>query len=126
METTVARGEALIQAEREVLGDIWSSSEAYDNLVHLCDRIGDRWAGSDSERQGGAWLRDKAASYGLRNPRLQEFKHLAWTRGPVSLRITTPVQREVAAFGTTRCGAGHPTPNSSVRIVPEASTRRAL
>ena len=98
METTVARTEALAQAERVVLGEVWSSSEAYDNLLHLCDRIGDRWAGSDSEREGGAWLRDKAASYGLRNPRLQEFRHQAWVRGPISLAITSPVQREVAAI----------------------------
>jgi aminopeptidase YwaD len=98
METTTSRDQALTQAERTVLGEIWSSSEAYDNLVYLCDIVGDRWAGSDSERQGGAWLRDKAASYGLRNPRLQEFKHLAWNRGPVSLRITSPVDREVAAI----------------------------
>ena len=98
METTTSRDQALAQAERAVLGEIWSSSEAYDNLVYLCDIVGDRWAGSNSERQGGAWLRDKAASYGLRNPRLQEFKHLAWTRGPVSLRITSPVDREVAAI----------------------------
>src|SRR5436190_5131606 len=92
METTVVRSEALARAEREVLGDIWSSSEAYDNLVYLCDRIGDRWAGSDSEREGGAWLRDRAAGYGLRNARLQEFKHQAWLRGPVSLTITAPVK----------------------------------
>ena len=46
-----------------------SSDEAYKNLVYLCDIVGDRWAGSDSERQGGEWLREKAASYGLREPR---------------------------------------------------------
>src|SRR5579884_2350732 len=98
METTVARGEALAQAERAVLGEVWTSSEAYDNLLYLCDRIGDRWAGSDSEREGAAFLRDKAASYGLRNPRLMEFEHQAWARGPISLRITSPVSREVAAI----------------------------
>lgn len=98
METTTSRDQALIQAEREVLGEVWSSSGAYDNLVHLCDIVGDRWAGSDSEREGGRWLREKAASYGLRNARLQEFRHLAWQRQPVSLLITSPVDREVAAI----------------------------
>jgi aminopeptidase YwaD len=97
METTT-RSDALARAERAVLGEIWSSDEAYKNLVHLCDIVGDRWAGSDSERQGGEWLREKATSYGLREPRLQEFRHHGWIRGPVSLRITSPVDREVAAI----------------------------
>ena len=35
-------------------------------------------------------------------------------------------QRMVASFGTTRCGAGQPAPNSSVRIVSRASSKRAL
>lgn len=97
METTT-RSEALARAERAVLGEIWSSDEAYKNLVHLCDRIGDRWAGSDSEREGAEWLRQRAEGYGLRDARLQEFRHLAWTRGEVSLRISAPVDREVAAI----------------------------
>ena len=97
METAL-RTEELAQAEKTVLGEIWSSDEAYRNLVYLCDIIGDRWAGSDSERAGAAWLRDRAASYGLRNPRLQEFPHLAWQRGTATLTITSPVTREVAAI----------------------------
>ena len=36
METTT-RSDALARAERAVLGEIWSSDEAYKNLVHLCD-----------------------------------------------------------------------------------------
>jgi Iap family predicted aminopeptidase len=98
MESTVTRADALARAERAVLGEIWSSDEAYRNLVYLCDRIGDRWAGSASERQGGEYLRDKAREYGLRDPRLQDFRHEGWTRGPVSLSIVSPVEREVAAI----------------------------
>lgn len=97
MDTTT-RSEVLAQAERAVLGEIWSSDEAYRNLVHLCDRIGARWAGSESERDGGRWLLEKANSYGLRDARLQPFPHEGWIRGPIALRITSPVQREVAAI----------------------------
>src|SRR5258708_4039816 len=67
METTVARGEALAQAEREGLGDIWSSSEADDNLVHLCDRIGDRWAGSTAPAGGHAPHRREKFGWALAN-----------------------------------------------------------
>ncbi|HEY3107961.1 MAG TPA: M20/M25/M40 family metallo-hydrolase [Chloroflexota bacterium] len=97
METTT-RTDALARAERAVLGEVWSSDEAYRNLLHLCDVVGDRWAGSASERQGGEWLREKAAAYGLRDARRQEFRHQGWTRGPVELRISSPVEREVAAI----------------------------
>lgn len=97
METTT-RADALARAEKAVLGEIWTSDEAYQNLVYLCDRIGDRWAGSDSEREGGAWLRQRASDYGLRNARLQEFRHQAWSRGATSLRITAPLEREVASI----------------------------
>ena len=97
MDTTI-RADVLAQAERIVLGEIWSSDEAYRNLVYLCDIIGDRWAGSDSERAGAAWIRDRAVSYGLRNPRVQEFPHLAWKRGNATLTITSPVTRDVAAI----------------------------
>jgi aminopeptidase YwaD len=97
METTT-RTDALARAERAVLGEVWSSDEAYRNLLYLCDVVGDRWAGSASERQGGEYLRGKAADYGLRDARLQEFRHQGWTRGPVELRITAPVDRAVAAI----------------------------
>ncbi|TAK21351.1 MAG: M20/M25/M40 family metallo-hydrolase [Chloroflexota bacterium] len=95
---TVDRAEALARAEHAVLGEIHSSSEAYDNLAHLCDIIGDRFAGSASEREGAVWLRDRAAAYGLRDPRLQTFAHTGWTRGPVSVRIIDPVDRAIEAI----------------------------
>jgi Zn-dependent M28 family amino/carboxypeptidase len=95
---TLSRADALVQAEKTVLGEVYSSDEAYLNLVHLCDIVGDRFAGSASERQGGEWLREKAERYGLRAPRLQQFGHTGWTRGPVSLRVLSPVEREVAAI----------------------------
>jgi len=95
---TLSRSEALVQAEKQVLGEIHSSDEAYQNLLHLCDYLGDRWAGSESERRGGEWLRDRASGYGLRAPRLQPFDHAGWRRGPISLRVTSPLEREVAAI----------------------------
>jgi Iap family predicted aminopeptidase len=95
---TLGRAEALAQAEKAVLGEIHSSDEAYRNLLHLCDVVGDRFAGSESQRRGGEWLRERAEGYGLRAPRLQQFGHLGWRRGPVSLRLTAPVERELAAI----------------------------
>jgi len=92
------RAEALARAEKAVLGEIWTSSEAYDNLVHLCDWIGNRWAGSQSERQAAEFLLQKAQEYGLQDVAPQEFRHTGWTRGPVRLDVVAPLEREVAAI----------------------------
>ncbi len=54
----------LTAAERQLIGDIWTSSAPYDNLVELCDDIGNRWAGSASEHTAGEWLRDKLIASG--------------------------------------------------------------
>src|SRR5579883_2184371 len=88
----------LARAEKAVLGEIWTSSAAYDNLVYLCDWLGNRWAGSDSERRAASYLMDRARQYGLRNLEGQEFRHNGWTRGPVHLEVLAPVAREVAAI----------------------------
>jgi Iap family predicted aminopeptidase len=98
MTETIDRREILARAEKAVLGEIWSSSRAYDNLVHLCDRIGNRWAGSNSEHQAAEFLIGRAREYGLRDVAGQEFHHNAWTRGATRLDIVAPIQREVAAI----------------------------
>jgi aminopeptidase YwaD len=95
---TQERAAALAEAERSVIGEIWTSNRAYENLVYLCDFVGNRWAGSDSERAGAAYLQAKAREYGVQDVRLQEFQHNGWTRGATRLEITAPVQREVAAI----------------------------
>ena len=51
--------------EHQLIGDIWTSDEPYRNLVELCDDIGNRWAGSESEHKAGEFLKTKLESYGL-------------------------------------------------------------
>ncbi len=98
MSESSRKAEALTRAEKAVLGEIWTSGEAYDNLVYLCDWIGNRWAGSESERQAAEYLLEKARQYGLQDVTTQEFRHDGWTRGPVRLEVVSPVAREVAAI----------------------------
>lgn len=88
----------LIRAEKAVIGEIWTSGEAYDNLVYLCDWIGNRWAGSESEQQAARFLMDKARQYGLQDVTGQEFHHTGWRRGPARLEVVAPVAREIAAI----------------------------
>jgi hypothetical protein len=57
----------LRDAERQLIGDIWTSDEPYLNLLHLCDDIGSRWAGSPSEHAAGEFIQSKLVAYGLQN-----------------------------------------------------------
>lgn len=96
----------LTAAERQLIGDIWTSSAPYDNLVELCDDIGNRWAGSASEHTAGEWLRDKLIAYGVQNVHLEPVEFGAWERGEAVLRMTAPVERNFSCVALPYCPAG--------------------
>jgi Iap family predicted aminopeptidase len=96
----------LTAAERQIIGDIWTSSATYDNLLVLCDDIGNRWAGSPSEHNAGEWLRDKLISYGVQNVHLEPVEFGAWERGEAVLRMTAPVERAFSCVALPYCPAG--------------------
>ena len=96
----------LAAAERQLIGDIWTSSAPYDTLVELCDDIGSRWAGSPSEHAAGEWLRDKLSAYGVQNVRLEPVSFGAWERGEAVLRMTSPVDRAFSCVALPYCPAG--------------------
>ncbi len=88
----------LTRAEKAVLGEIWTSKRAYENLVYLCDQIGNRWAGSESEHRAAQFLQTKALEYGLQGVTIQTFPLTGWRRGLTRLEVVSPVAREVAAI----------------------------
>lgn len=98
MATYLTRDTALERAEKAVLGEIWTSERAYQNLLHLCDVVGNRFAGSESEHQGADYLVQQARAYGLQDVGVQEYAFTGWTRGPVRLEVAAPVHRELAAI----------------------------
>jgi len=93
-------------AERQLIGDIWTSSATYDNLEYLCDTIGNRWAGSPSEHAAGEWLRDTLVAYGVQNVHLEPVQFGAWERGEAVLRMTAPVERNFSCVALPYCPAG--------------------
>lgn len=97
---------AATAAERQLIGDIWTSDETYQNLLHLCDEIGNRWAGSLSEHAAGEFIRDKLISYGLRNVRLEPVEFGAWERGEATLRMTAPVAKTFSCIALPYCPSG--------------------
>lgn len=92
--------------DRQVIGDIWTSNESYTNLEHLCDVIGSRWAGSQSEHDGGEFLKRKLEEYGLVNVHLEPVEFGAWRRGHCTLGVTAPVEKAFSAIALPYCRAG--------------------
>src|SRR5918997_2870203 len=89
--------------ERQILGEIWTTDEPYRVLRELCDDIGHRFGGSESERQGGEFLKRKMEEYGLENVRIEEFSLASWERGSASLRLLWPVERDFSCIAMPYC-----------------------
>ncbi|GAB4420339.1 MAG: M28 family metallopeptidase [Anaerolineales bacterium] len=79
--------------DQKIVGDIYTSPEAMDNLSVLCDEFGSRFGGTEGERLAADFIVAKFKEYGLRNVHLEPFEYLGWTRGEVSLEITSPIQK---------------------------------
>ena len=97
---------AMRDAERQLIGEIWTSDEAYLNLVYLCDEIGNRWAGSPSEHAAGEFIQSKLVAYGLEKVHLEPVPFGAWERGEATLRMTAPVERTFSCVALPYCPAG--------------------
>jgi aminopeptidase YwaD len=93
----------LRQMDKHILGEIWTSNIAYENLQHLCDDIGHRFAGSTLEHQAAEFLAEKMREYGLENVRLEEFPVASWDRGECSLWLVAPVKKEFSAMALPYC-----------------------
>jgi aminopeptidase YwaD len=92
--------------ERHVLGDIWTSGEIYESLLYLCDDLGSRFGGSESEHKAAEFLKQKMEAYGLKNVHLEEFPVYGWERGTCELTMSAPVEREFSAIAMPFCGSG--------------------
>lgn len=89
--------------EQALLGDIWTTDEPYRVLRELCDDIGHRFGGSDSELAGAEYLRDKMLAYGLQNVRIEEFPVAGWDRGSAALKLVSPVERDYSCVAMPYC-----------------------
>jgi aminopeptidase YwaD len=92
------------EVDRHVIGEIWTSDVAYQSLKHLCDDIGHRFGGSDSEHNGAEYLASKMREYGLQNVHLEEFPMYSWERGECFLAMTEPVERSFSAISMPYAG----------------------
>ena len=80
-----------LRLDQQIVGDVYTSAEAMDNLVVLCDEFGSRFGGTEGERQAAEFFQAKMEEYGLTNVRLELIEYVGWTRGKARLAIVGPV-----------------------------------
>lgn len=89
--------------DKEILATVWTSNNAYDTLRELCDDIGHRFGGSESEAEGAKFLAQKMRDAGLQNVRIEEFPMSSWERGSAKLTLLEPVERELSCISLPYC-----------------------
>lgn len=84
-----------LQVDRQIVGDIYTSSELMDNLGVLCDELGARFAGSAEEGQAAQYMKGQLESYGLKNVLLEKVAYHGWKRGDAQFAITSPIKKQI-------------------------------
>jgi aminopeptidase YwaD len=75
------------QLDRDILGDLWESSDLWDNLTYLCDACNGRFAGTPDERRAGDFILSRFQKYGLANVAAESFEMRGWQRGEAHLTL---------------------------------------
>ena len=84
---------------RQVLARALADEGAWKKLEHLTTRIGHRLSGSTGLERAIAWAYEEMQAEGLEGVRLQPVKVPRWVRGSESLRVVSPVPRELPMLG---------------------------
>jgi Zn-dependent M28 family amino/carboxypeptidase len=95
-----------IRLERELIGDVWQSNQIYENMLILADEIGSRFPLTQSEKEAQEYLVRKLKEYGYENARAVTFKYYGWKRGPATLKMTAPIDREFNAISLAMSPGG--------------------
>lgn len=93
--------------DKNILGDVYTSTEAYDNLLALTD-FGSRFGGTESEKQAVDYMLEKLSSYGLDNVHKEEFEYQGWIRGQTSLNVTEPKSMSIGCIALPYCPSTPP------------------
>ena len=98
--------EDLKRVEAEAVGDIWVNSEAYKNLLVLCDQYGSRFAGTKGEKPAVNYMVSKLREYSLENVTADPFTYVGWKRGSAKFELLKPVKRDLPAISLPLCPSG--------------------
>jgi len=78
------------EIEKNIIGEIWSCPESYENEVALCS-FGSRFGGTPSERKARDYILKKFKEYGL-DARTEPFEYMGWKRGTAKFEVLDPVK----------------------------------
>ena len=71
-------------------------SHVEQDLSYLLDVIGPRLSGTPEMRRANEWTQQKFREYGMDRAELESWKFgVAWTRGPMTIRMLAPHHREM-------------------------------
>ena len=94
-EPRVSQEQALARIAAEAMKD----EKAYRNLEFLCDRIGNRLAGSKGLRAAVAWSQSLLKAEGFRNVRAEKVMVPHWERLTERAELVEPVQTALSVLG---------------------------
>jgi Zn-dependent M28 family amino/carboxypeptidase len=83
----------------QILDAAHSDNGAYEKLVYLCDRIGNRLSGSANLNKAIAWAKTEMTRDGLVNVSSPMVKVPHWVRGQESAVIVAPMERPLTMLG---------------------------
>jgi len=93
-----------LDAEKQLIGELTTSREAWSNLVVLCDQFGSRFGGTEDEKGARDFLLSKMQQYSLDNPHTEEFSYTGWVRGVTTFESTSPQAKEFPAIALPYTG----------------------
>ncbi len=94
-----------LEIDRQITGDIYTSTEVMDNLTVLCDDFGARFSGTPEERQAAEFIAETFDRYGLKDAHLESYPYAGWTRGEATLEILKPIQKKIPCISLPYCPA---------------------
>jgi aminopeptidase YwaD len=84
-----------LTVDQRIVGDCYTSTQAMDTLITLCDEFGSRFGGTDGERRAAEYLRARMEELGLSDVRLEPVEYIGWTRGQASLEVVSPIRKQI-------------------------------
>lgn len=81
--------------DKRILGEVYSSTEPWDNLLVLCDDFWSRFDGTEDARKAAEFILERFQHYGTKDPHLEEYRYQGWVRGPATLTVLSPTLRDL-------------------------------
>lgn len=91
---------------KKILGEVYSSSEAFDNLTVLCDDFEGRFVGTPENRGAVEFMVGKFEEYGFQDPHLEPFKTPGCEVIRSKLEIVDPVKQMVPCLTLPMTASG--------------------